>query len=102
MSTLRSFVKAAPVGFRPCPRPGCARYEYFACGKGGTLGVLFEDSINIYFEWLAENGAIVDYAPEIRYKAWPKRAFGRLLAAKIWEVIEGGLHPSMAEGLSHN
>lgn len=102
MPTLRSFVKAAPVGFRPCARPGCERYKYFACGKGCTLGVLFEDSVNIYFEWLAENGTLVDYAPEIRYKAWPKREFERLLAAGIWEVTEEGPPPSVTDGLPHN
>lgn len=99
MSTLRTFVKAAPSGFRPCARPGCERYKYFACGKGCTLGVLFEDSVNVYFEWLTEDGAAVDYAPEIRYKAWPKREFKRLLAAGVWELTEDGPDPARAGGI---
>lgn len=97
MSTLRSFVKAAPVGFQPCTQPGCGQYKYFVRGKGCTLGVLFEDTLNVYFEWLTEDGAPADYAPEIRYKAWPKREFERLLAAGVWEVTEEGPRSSMTE-----
>lgn len=99
MPTLRAFVKAAPSGFRPCSQPGCQEYKYFVCGKGCTLGVLFETSINVYFEWLTEDGGPVDYAPEIRYKAWPKREFERLLAAGVWEVTEEGPGAALASGL---
>ena len=87
--SLTSFVKDAPVGF--CLRERCdpARscYKYFVCGKGCTLGVLFEDSINIYFEWLSENGRRVDYGPELRYRSWPKREFARLLSTGVWEPV---------------
>lgn len=100
MSMLQSFVKAAPVGFRPCARPGGECYKYFVCGKGCVLGVLFEDSMNVYFEWLTEDGLTVDYAPEIRYKAWSKRAFERLLVAGVWEVTEEGPRSLTADGLT--
>ena len=99
MSTLHTFVKAAPVGFQPCAQPGCEQYKYFVCGKGCTLGVLFEDSINIYFEWLTEDGTPVDYAPELRYKSWSKREFRRLLASGVWEVTENGPRTSMSDRL---
>lgn len=100
MATLRAFVKAAPSGFRPCLQPGCQQYKYFVRGKGCTLGVLFENSVNVYFEWLTEEDAPVDYPPEIRYKAWPKCEFERLLAAGVWEVTEEGPGATLADGLS--
>ena len=88
--TLHDFIKAAPEGFRP--RPTLApdtSYKYFVHGKGCTLGVLFEDSVNVYFEWVLENERPVDYPPEIRYKAWPKHEFARLMVAGVW-------HPTCA------
>lgn len=88
MESFRQFRKSAPsclcLHERPCPEE-CA-YKYFARGKGCTLGVLFEDSVNIYFEWLTEEGEPVDYPAEIRYKFWPKREFTRLLRMGVWEV----------------
>ena len=87
MESLLDFEKACPVGF--ClseePRPGQA-YKYLVHGKGCVLGVLFEDSINIYFEWLKEDGRPVTYPPVIRYKAWSKQHFARLLNMGVWEV----------------
>lgn len=100
MCTLQSFVKAAPEGFRPCRRPGQSRYKYFVRGKGCTLGVLFETSVHVCFEWLTEDGAMVEYAPDIRYKAWPKREFERLVRAGVWEVTGEGPHPPVPGGLS--
>lgn len=87
MTALDEFKKACPVGFRLPAQPDPAQdYKYFISGKGCTLGVLFEDSIHVYFEWLTEGGQTVYYPPEIRYKAWPKREVARLLAAGIWEA----------------
>lgn len=87
MSTLREFEKACPVGLclhdRPCRAGG---YKYYACGKGCCLGILFEDSVNVYFEWLTEDEQPVEYPPEIRYKAWPKREFSRLVTEGVWDV----------------
>ena len=86
MDHLRAFVKAAPVGFQPCARCTLAHdYKYFVSGKGCTLGVLFEDTLNVYFEWLIEDDCLVDYPPHVRYKAWPKREFARLMGAGVWE-----------------
>lgn len=85
---LGDFRKACPVHLRLHEEPGQAqRYKYFLTGKGCTLGVLFEDSVNVYFEWLTEDGAMVTYRPEIRYKAWPKREVARLIAAGVWDVV---------------
>ena len=95
MSPLQEFIKAAPAGFCPCEQPRSHQtYKYFVCGKGCTLGVLFEDSVNVYFEWLAEDGAFVAYPPSIRYKFWPKREVARLIRLGIWEVE--GAAPVMA------
>lgn len=92
MNAFRAFKKAAPCGLclpeTPCP--GKCSYKYFVEGKGCTLGVLFEDSVSIYFEWLTECGLPVEYAPEIRYKAWPKREFERLLRLGVWDVTSAG------------
>lgn len=86
MDSFQRFLKASPVGFRPAPACKLNHdYKYFVCGKGATLGVLFEDSCNVYFEWLLEGEHLVEYGPEIRYKAWPKREFARLMAAGVWE-----------------
>ena len=84
--TLCDFVKAAPEGFRPNAHVDLgASYKYYVCGKGCTLGVLFEDSINVYFEWLLEDGRPVSHGPELRYKAWPKREFVRLMHLGVWQ-----------------
>lgn len=89
---LHDFVKAAPVGFRLAERcdPAGTTYKYLVCGKGCTLGVLFEDSVHIYFEWLTEAGRVVDYPAALRYRAWPKHEFARLLSAGVWEATCGG------------
>lgn len=87
MYTLTDIYKAAPEGF--AFQDTCTlghAYRYFVCGKGCTLGVLFEDSVNVYFEWLMEGERLVPYGPEIRYRAWPKREFARLMAAGVWEA----------------
>ena len=87
MSSFCAFEKAAPCSL--ClperPRPAESSYKYLLCGKGCTLGVLFEDSANVYFEWLTEKGRSVAYGREIRYKARPKRVLARLIAAGVWQ-----------------
>lgn len=89
--TLRDFVKAAPEGFRPSTHVEPATsYKYFVYGKGCTLGVLFEDSINVYFEWLMEDDQPVAYPPELRYKAWPKHEFARLMHLGVWQPTCAG------------
>lgn len=90
MSTLEAFVKAAPEGFQPRPCPGNATYKYFVEGKGCLLGVLFETSTHICFEWLAEDGTQVAYPAAIRYKAWPRHEFQSWLAMGVWEVTGQG------------
>lgn len=86
MEEIKSFVKAAPVGFVPEARCTFAHsYKYFVEGKGSLLGVLFEDSVDVYFEWLMEEGSVVPYGPSVRYRSWPKREFARLMAAGVWE-----------------
>ncbi len=87
MSVLEEFRKASPVGFCLSDALNPAQsYKYFICGKGCQLGVLFEDSVNVYFEWIRENGRPVAYPPAVRYKWWPKRECARLIAAGVWEV----------------
>jgi hypothetical protein len=90
MDLLKEFQKACPEGFCVCekPMPG-QQYKYFVSGKGCTLGVLFEDSINVYYEWLEEDGEPVDYPPEIRYKWWSKQDLARLLSIGVWEATSG-------------
>jgi len=86
MVETKAFLKAAPVGFTF--QPVCSfghTYKYYVAGKGCVLGVLFEDSVNVYFEWLLEGDQIVPYGPEVRYRSWPKREFARLMAAGVWE-----------------
>jgi hypothetical protein len=87
MSSFRAFEKSAPCSLalpeQPCPCE--TQYKYLLCGKGCTLGVLFEGSANVYFEWLTEDGCPVGYGREIRYKARPKRVFARLIAAGVWQ-----------------
>lgn len=82
---LADFEKDAPADFSVCEQPGQNEYKYCLCGKGCTLGVLFETSTSVCFEWLTENGQLVDYRPELRYKAWPKREVARLVADGWWE-----------------
>ena len=91
MSTFEEFRKACPVGL--CLEAQVSptqRYKYFACGKGCKLGVLFEDSVNVYFEWVEEAGRPVPYGPGIRYKWWPKRELARLVSAGVYEVEPAG------------
>lgn len=85
--SLTAFAKACPehLVLRDHVDPS-QPYKYYVRGKGCTLGVLFEDSINVYFEWLTEHGSWVSYGPEIRYKAWSKRELARLVAGGVWEV----------------
>lgn len=86
MCPFSEFQKACPVDCCLSERPDPTRpYKYYACGKDCTLGVLFEDSLNVYFEWLTEGGRLVSYPPEVRYKAWPKREFARLVGEGVWE-----------------
>ena len=89
MATVRNFCKDCPVGFEPCERvdPSC-RYKYFLCGKGCTLGVLFEDSVNLYLEWIAEDGSYVPYPADLRYKAWPKHEVAKLMTRGVWEASQ--------------
>lgn len=90
---LKEFRKEAPVGFEFCDRAGCNGYRYCLEGKGCTLGVLFETSTSVFFEWLTEDGRVVDYRPELRYKAWPKREVARLISKGVWQ-------PSSPEALA--
>jgi len=87
MMCLREFKKAAPADFSFCDEPGQSDYKYGLCGKGCTLGVLFETTTCVCFEWIAEDGMQVDYRPELRYKAWPKREVTRLVAEGWWEPV---------------
>jgi hypothetical protein len=82
---FQEFVRRAPADFEPGARH---TYKYFATGKGCTLGVLFEDSTSVYFEWLTEAERRVPYDDELRYKAWPKREFARLVRRGVWEVTD--------------
>jgi len=90
MFTLHAFTKAAPEGFQPCCQPGRGPYKYFVRGKGCILGMLFETSTHVCFEWLTEDGATVHYPPDVRYKAWRKRELKRLLSMGVWEVTNEG------------
>lgn len=82
---LEEFKKQAPADFDVCERPGQSCYKYCLRGKGCTLGVLFETTTCVCFEWLTENGRTVEYRPGLRYKAWPKREVTRLVAEGWWE-----------------
>ncbi len=91
MSPLTEFVKSSPAGFRLTERPAPGQsYKYFVEGKGCVLSVLFEDSINVYFEWLTEDGMPVGYGPEIRYKWWTKQEFARLMMMGVWQPTNEG------------
>lgn len=103
------FCKACPASLRLTEyADGQQPYKYFACGKGCTLGVLFEDSAHVYFEWLTENDRLVGYPARLRYKFWPKREFARLLGAGVWdatteppfETAEAGTAPAFLDGVS--
>jgi hypothetical protein len=85
--TLRDFQKEAPVGFEFSDRPCCGSYKYCLEGKGCRLGVLFESSCDVYFEWLTEDGRPVDYPPRLRYKAWPKREVARLMTCGVYDPV---------------
>lgn len=97
MSALKEFEKASPswIQLHDEPTPGQA-YKYFIHGKGCTLGVLFEDSVNIYFEWLRENDEPVTHPKHIRYRAWPKREFTRLLMQGVWELAGAEWHAGVS------
>jgi hypothetical protein len=82
---LTNFEKEAPVGFSFCDRACTGCYKYCLQGKGCTLGVLFETSCDVFFEWLTEDGQPVDYPPRLRYKSWPKREVARLLSSGVYE-----------------
>jgi hypothetical protein len=88
MSTLQGFKKEAPARLALSERACCAQddYKYCLCGKGCVLGVLFETSVDVHFEWLTEKGCPVPYGPEIRYKSWPKREVARLIQQGVWEA----------------
>lgn len=88
MSSVREFLKSAPSDFQLRSRPDPEQpYKFFVRGKGCTLGICFETSVDIYFEWLYEDDQLVDYEPEIRYKSWPKHEFTRLVAAGVWDIV---------------
>lgn len=87
MACFDAFQKACPVSLCLSRQVDPATtYKYFLCGKGCVLGVLFEDSVNLYFEWVSENGAPVPYEPEVRYKFWPKFEVAKLVQEGVWEV----------------
>ena len=88
MSSLDAFHRAAPASFAFQPLPFAHDYKYVLAGKGCTLGVIFEDSVNVYFEWLTENGTPVAYAPDSRYKFWPKHHVAQLVRCG-WYEVEG-------------
>ena len=89
MSRLSAFQKACPAALSLTHRVDPATpYKYYLCGKNCVLGVLFEDSVHLYFEWIAEDGRPVRYGPEVRYKFWPKYEVARLIQARVWEVEE--------------
>ncbi len=98
MSPVPDFWKDGPAGFEPSERicPGTC-YKYYLCGKGCTLGVLFEDSVHLYLEWLTEGGAYVSYPAALRYKAWPKHEVGRLVAQGVWDVSHAPDLPEQTE-----
>ena len=87
MYSFDAFCKACPESLRLTEKPDSrTTYKYYLVGKGCVLGVLFEDSVALYFEWIAEQGAQVRYPPRLRYKAWPKREVARLIRAGVWEA----------------
>ena len=53
---------------------------------GCVLGVLFEDSVAVYFEWVTEDEAVVDYPPPVRYKSWPKSTVAGYIRRGVWEA----------------
>ncbi len=85
---LQAFWKAAPEGFTFHLLPGQGQYKYFLEGKGCRLGVLFEDTLNVYYEWLTEDDEPVPYGPELRYRWMPKHELARLVLEGVWEVTE--------------
>ena len=87
MSTLDAFLKECPADFSVDPEPRSATsYKYYLRGKGATLGVLFENSTHLFFEWVLEEGRPVSYRPELRYKAWPKHRVADWLRSGLWEI----------------
>ncbi len=84
---LTDFEKEAPVGFSFCNESCSGCYKYCLEGKGCRLGVLFENSCDVFFEWLTEDGEPVPYPPRLRYKSWPKREVARLLRLGVYEPV---------------
>ena len=86
-TACKAFCKACPEKLSLheylCPSES---YKYLVCGKGCELGVLFEDSTHIYFEWVSEEGKPVPYPAAIRYKRWAKHEVARLIGAGVWDV----------------
>lgn len=97
---LHDFKKEAPVGFEFSDQPCCGRYKYCLEGKGCKLGILFETSTNVFFEWLTEEGCPVPYRPELRYKSWPKREVARLVKKGVWEPTNAAPTGSGAEAIA--
>lgn len=99
MASTRDFLRAAPCDFRFRETADPDRpYKFFVRGKNCTLGVIFESSVHIYFEWLYEDGRLVEYDPEIRYKSWTKREFTRLVAAGVWDIVGRNEIPASLHG----
>lgn len=92
---LKEFWKAAPEGFSFHLLPGRGHYKYFLEGKGCRLGVLFEDTLNVYYERLIEEGEPVPYGPELRYRWIPKRELAQLILKGVWEVVEASSEPAL-------
>ena len=88
MPILEAFRKEALEGFTVHLLPGKGRYKYYLEGKGSRLGVLFEDTLNVYYEWLTEEGEPVPYGPELRYKWFAKHELAQLILQGVWEVTE--------------
>ncbi|MEL6770183.1 MAG: hypothetical protein AAFP18_03885 [Bacteroidota bacterium] len=87
MSCFDTFCKACPASLTLTERPSAATsYKYLLCGKGCVLGVLFEDSVAVYFEWVTEDEAVVDYPPPVRYKSWPKSTVAGYIRRGVWEA----------------
>ena len=87
MSCFDTFCKACPASLALTEQPEASTcYKYLLCGKGCVLGVLFEDTTEVYFEWVHEDEAVVAYPPRLRYKSWPKRTVADLIQRGVWEA----------------
>ncbi|MEM8600416.1 MAG: hypothetical protein AAGF99_10885 [Bacteroidota bacterium] len=115
MSCFDAFRKACPADLVFTERPSPAtHYKYLLCGKGCVLGVLFEDSVALYFEWVIEDGNAVAYPPSVRYKSWPKCTVADYIRRGVWEAepvrplpyehrpaLPGGRDPDGTLAVSH-